>query len=103
MDVVGAVGTMAGPGAPLLLRPGGWAWGICISGLTVTVDTEFGEVGRGGAGGSAWFMWEREHKEEWETMLRMRLRRLPVEEDRVRGCVLLLTFTLLWTDFPYRL
>ncbi len=93
MDVLGAGGTMVRPGAPLLLRLGGWVWGICMSGLTVAADAAFSEAGRGGAGGSAWFVREREREEERETTLRTRSRRLPVEEDGVRGRVLLLPFT----------
>jgi hypothetical protein len=84
---------MKRPGAPLLLGPGGWAWGICISGLTIAVDAASGGPGRGAAGGSAWFVREREREEERETTLRTRSRRLPVEEDGVRGRVLLLPFT----------
>lgn len=38
MIVLGAGGTIERPGAPLLLEPSGWAWGVCISGLTVAVD-----------------------------------------------------------------
>jgi len=80
---------MVRPGGPLLLGRGGWACGICISGLTVAVDVASGGAGRGGAGGSAWFVREREREEERETTLRTRSRRLPVEEDGVRGRVLL--------------
>ena len=90
MDVIGAGGTMVRPGAPLPLGPGGWAWGKCISGLTVAASSG---AGRGGAGGSAWFVREREREEERETTLRTRSRRLPVEEEGVRGRVLLLPFT----------
>jgi hypothetical protein len=68
-------------------------WGICVSGLTVAVDAASGGAGRGGAGGSAWFVWERGREEERETTLRTRSRRLPVEEDGVRGRVLSLPFT----------
>jgi hypothetical protein len=81
---------MVRPGAPLLLGPGGWAWGACMSRLAVVVDAASGGAGRGGAGGSAWFVREREREEERETTLRTRSRRLPVEEDGVRGRVLLL-------------
>jgi hypothetical protein len=76
---------MVRPGGPLLLRPCGWAWCICISGLTVAVDAASDGAGRGGAGGSAWFVREREREEERETTLRTRSRRLPVEEEGVRG------------------
>jgi hypothetical protein len=93
IDVLGIGGTMVRPGAPLLLRPCGWAWCICISGLTVAVDAASGGPGRGGAGVSAWFVGEREREEERETTLRTRSRRLPVEEEGVRGRVLLLPFT----------
>lgn len=93
MVVPGAGGTMKRPGAPLLLWPGGWAWCICISWLTAAVDAASRGPGRGGAGGSAWFVREREREEERETTLRTRSRRLPVEEDGVRGRVLLLPFT----------
>ena len=84
---------MVRPGVLSLLGPGGWAWCICISGLTVAVDAASGGPGRGGAGGSAWFVREREREEERETTLRTRSRRLPVEEEGVRGRVLLLPFT----------
>lgn len=93
MVVLGTGGTMKSPGAPLLLEPGGCAWGVCIPELTVGVDAAFGGAGRGGAGGSAWFVREREREEERETTLRTRSRRLPVEEDGVRGRVFLLPFT----------
>lgn len=43
-------------------------------------------------GGSAWFVRGREREEERETTLRTRSRRLPVEEEGVRECVLLLPF-----------
>lgn len=88
MDVLEVGGTMVRPGAPLLVGPGGWVWGICIPGRTVAVDAASGGAGRGGAGGSAWFVREREREEERETTLRTRSRRLPVEEDGVRGRVL---------------
>jgi hypothetical protein len=65
--------------------------GICISGLTVAFDAVSGGACRGGAGDSAWFVRERER--ERETTLRTRSRRLPVEEDGVRECVLLMPFT----------
>jgi len=85
---------MVRPGAPLLVEPSGSAWRIGFSGLlTDAVDAPSGGAGRGGAGGSAWFVREREREEERETMLRTRSRRLPVEEDGVRGRVLLLPFT----------
>ena len=90
MDVLEAGVTMVRPGAPLLVEPGGWAWGTCIS---VVVDAASGGTGRGGAGGSAWLVREREREEERETTLRTRSRRLPVEEDGVRGRLLLLPFT----------
>jgi hypothetical protein len=103
MDAVGAGGTMVRPCPSLLLWTGGWAaWEsvgrcICISGLTVdVVDDALGETGtarRGGAGGSAWFVRRREREDERETTLRTRSRRLPVEEDGVRGRVLLVPFT----------
>jgi hypothetical protein len=92
MDVLGVGGTMVRPGAPLLLRPCGRAWCICISELTVAIDAASGGVGRGGAGGSAWFVREREREEERETTLRTRSRRLPVEEEGVRERVSLLPF-----------
>jgi hypothetical protein len=100
MDSLGAGGTMVRPGPPLLLGPGGWAWESatwcdCMSGLTVAVDAALGGgAGRGGAGGSAWFVREREREEERETTLRTRSRRLPVEEEGVRGRVLFLPCAL---------
>jgi hypothetical protein len=91
MVLLGAGGTIKRPGAPLLPGPGDWEWGIGISVLTVAVDAASGGPGRGGAGGSA-FVREREREEERETTLRTRSRRLPVEDDGVRGRVLLLPF-----------
>lgn len=79
---------MVRPGEPLLAGPGGWAWGVCISGLMVAVDTASSGAGKGGAGDSARFVREREREEERETTLRTRSRRLPVEEEGVRGRVL---------------
>jgi hypothetical protein len=93
MDALGVGGTIVSPGAPLLPGPGRWAWGVCIPGLTVAVDAASGGAGRGGAGDSAGFVREREREEERETTLRTRSRRLPVEEDGVKECVLLLPFT----------
>jgi hypothetical protein len=93
MDVLGVGGTMVRPGAPLLVEPGGWVWGIGFSGLTDAVDAASGGAGRGGAGGSAWFVRAREREEERETTLRTRSRRLPVEEDGVKGRLFLLPFT----------
>jgi hypothetical protein len=99
MDVVGARGMMVRPGPPLLLGTGGWAWESAtrISGLTVAFDDAAlgvsGRAGRTGAGGSAWFVRVRERDEERETTLRTRSRRLPVDEDGVRECELLVRFT----------
>ena len=75
---------------PLLVEPAGWEWCACIS---VAVNTASSGAGRGGAGGSAWFVRECGREEERETTLQTWLRRLPVEEDRVRRGVLLLLST----------
>jgi hypothetical protein len=107
MDGVGAGGTMVRPRPSLvlllLLETSGWAWEsvgrcICISGPTVdVVDAALGVAGlagRGGAGGSAWVVRRREREDERVTTLRTRSRRLPVEEDGVRGRVLLMLFAV---------
>lgn len=106
MDAVWPGGTMVRPcpSLVLLLGASGWAWEsvvgrcICISGPTVdAVDAALGVAGlegRGGAGGSAWFVRRREREDERVTTLRTRSRRLPVEEDGVRGRVLLMFFAL---------
>ena len=82
-------------GGPLLVEPGGWAWGTCI---LVAVDAASSGAGRGETGGSVWFVQEHECKKEQETMLQTWLWRLPVEEDRVRGHVLLLFTPRMFLD-----
>ena len=53
MDMFEAGVTMVRLGVPLLPRPGGWALGVCILGLTVAVDAASDGAGRAGAGSSA--------------------------------------------------
>jgi hypothetical protein len=100
MDAVGAGGMMVRPGPPLplLLSGGGWAWESARLRLAVD-DAALGvSGGRAGAGGSAWFVRVREREEERETTLRTRSRRLPVEEDGVRVCEMLLVMPRVFLD-----
>ena len=89
MDAPGAGGTMVRLGPSVLARMGGCVWEsarrwVGISTLAVAVL-----LGRAGAGGSAWFVRVREREEERETTLRTRSQRLPVDEEGVRVCALL--------------
>jgi len=85
--VVGAGGTMVRPGPPLLLAWGSATWRVCTP--VANADVALGVTGGTVAGGSAWFVRVREREEERETTLRTRSRRLPVDEDGVRECALL--------------
>ena len=89
MDTPGAGGMMVRLGPSALARTGGcvWEsvrWWVGISALAITVL-----LGRAGAGGSAWFVQVREQEEERETTLQTWSWRLPVDEEGVRVCALL--------------
>jgi hypothetical protein len=73
---------------PFAIRVGVWGSAAgCSSELTATAG--FGAIGKGGVGvgGSARFVREREDERE-ETTLRTRSRRLPVDDEGVKECML---------------